>query len=87
MQTLSTFVSACNNNVLLEATFGYCLVYVLVAMCSRKTRTWWVGGRINSGSAELEGGATVSLWRVSVRVSYDRALHCASKLYDRCTGS
>jgi hypothetical protein len=62
MHILPTFVRACNNGVLLEATCGYCLVYVLVAMCSRSVRTWWVGRGTNGGSAELEGGATVYLY-------------------------
>jgi hypothetical protein len=61
MQTLSTFLCAYNDDVLLEAIFGYCLVYVSVAMCSRRTRTWWVGRGINGRFAELEGGATVYL--------------------------
>jgi hypothetical protein len=28
------------------------------------TRTWWVGRGINSGSAVLEGGATVCLYSI-----------------------
>jgi hypothetical protein len=36
MQTLSTFVRAYNDDVLLEATFCYDLVYVSVAMCARE---------------------------------------------------
>jgi hypothetical protein len=36
--------------------------YVSVAMCSRRTRTWWVGREISGGSEELEGGATVYIY-------------------------
>jgi hypothetical protein len=48
-----------------EAISGHCLVYVSVAVCLRRTRTWWAGrgrGGPDEGSAELEGGATVYLY-------------------------
>jgi hypothetical protein len=100
MQTLSIFVRTCNDSVLpvtltpLAEAWTWILVSVLCVYiyigCDVLKKDEDVLGRTRDQRRVCGAGGRrddLSLWHVSVRVSYDRALHCASKLHDGCIGS
>jgi hypothetical protein len=60
--------------------------YMYRSRCAREHETWWVGRRINDGSAALKGGATVYLYgmkafALAIVIS---VLQCVSNFHDGC---
>jgi hypothetical protein len=87
MQALSTFVRACNDGGLLEATLSY---YLACIGCNVLKEYEDVVGRTRDQRRVCGAGGRrdgLSLWHGSVRARYGRLLHYVSKWHNVYIGS